>query len=103
MYRRLEATLRRLEVMDVDEARRLAEASDVSRGQECVNQSCRAWITGIGEDRARDGRCDACRKYRDRRRSEGFPLEDRPHKLVHRAPIRECGDCERVYAAEVTG
>jgi hypothetical protein len=86
-----DALVRAMSVLSADEARRLAE-TEAACGSECAN--CSAWITGLGADRPRSGRCRACYEYR--RRNEGM---ERPHSLVHAPPINECVHCQRLIQA----
>lgn len=95
----LEATLRKLDVLDLDAAQKLAAAAEASSYQ-CANPACGAWVEGTAEDRLRDHRCEAC--YRWRKNHGG--IEDRPHRLVHRQPVEGCPVCHvGVHPSAVDG
>lgn len=90
----MDFTVERMTPLAQDEARRQAE-TEAAISSTCCNLSCRAVISGLGDDRPRGGRCNACREYR---RVNGI---ERPHSLVHRIPLPECAHCARLQVVSV--
>lgn len=69
------AAMDRLRIADPRELTEVLEpVTRIRKGAgECVNQACRRFCTGTGDDRLRSGRCPACRAYKNRTGT------DRPH------------------------
>ncbi len=76
-----------LAILEQSQAQRLAE-QEAAVSSTCANPSCRNVISGLGNDRPRRGRCNACRVY-----EETHNGQERPHRLVHRVPLSECEQC----------
>lgn len=68
--------------MDADDAKTLTKADEVQDKTrqrlmaQCANPNCDHWFSGMGNDRPRGGRCNACRMYLDRN-----PGQERPRHL----------------------
>jgi len=62
----------------------------------CGNEACSHYCSGIGSDRIRGGRCDACRKARERLGRDRNHLE--AHKIED-GPVGGCRLCEGRDAA----